>query len=214
MKLKVYTADGSSSQEKEFEHIPVMEGERGRAALRQFIIAHQANKRQGNACTKTRAEVSGSGKKPWRQKGTGRARAGSRRSPIFSGGGVAFGPKPRDYSQKVNRKIKLLAFQRAIFERAQKEEIVVIEKWEISEPKTRLINTVLNKVVPEGKILIVDDVLSNDMALAARNLKRVSASDATSLSAWDLVCYTKIIMSEKGINTVLVRAKGALAKDD
>lgn len=213
MKLKVYTADGSSSEEKEFEHIPVMEGEQGRAALRQFLIAYQANRRQGSACTKTRSEVSGTGKKPWRQKGTGRARAGSRRSPLFTGGGVAFGPKPRDFAQKVNQKVKQLAFRRAIFERAQKSEIVVIDKWEINEPKTRLIDAIINKVEPKGKILIVDDTLSSDVALASRNLKRVSTAEATSLNAWDLVCYAKIIMSEKGINTVLVRAKGA-HKDD
>ena len=213
MKLTVYTADGSSSEEREFEHIPSMEGDQGCAALRQVLIAHQANRRQGNACTKTRAEVSGTGKKPWRQKGTGRARAGSRRSPIFTGGGVVFGPKPRDYSQKVNRKVNHLAFRRAIFERAQKAEIVVIEKWEVSEPKTRLINAVLEKVEPKGKILIVDDALSSDVALALRNLKRVSTAEATSLNALDLVRHAKIIISEKGMNTVLVRAKGAQKND-
>jgi len=100
MKLKVFKADGSSSTEKDFPHFPEFEGDRGIATLRQVVIAQQANKRQGNASTKTRAEVAGSGKKLFRQKGSGTARQGSRRVPHQRHGGVAHGPKPRDYSQK------------------------------------------------------------------------------------------------------------------
>ncbi|NBB79465.1 MAG: 50S ribosomal protein L4, partial [Verrucomicrobia bacterium] len=106
MKLKVYTADGTASEEKDFAQFPVFEGDKGVAALRQVILAHQANARQGNASTKTRAEVRGSGKKLFRQKGSGTARQGSRRVPHQRHGGVAHGPRPRDFSQKINRKMK------------------------------------------------------------------------------------------------------------
>ena len=116
MKLKVFKADGSSSTEKDFPHFPEFEGDRGIATLRQVVIAQQANKRQGNASTKTRAEVAGSGKKLFRQKGSGTARQGSRRVPHQRHGGVAHGPKPRDYSQKTNRKMRQLAMQRALFD--------------------------------------------------------------------------------------------------
>ena len=208
MKVTVYSTDGKKSRKKEFKNLPVLEGDRGRAALRQYLLAYQANQRQGNASTKTRDEVSGTGKKPWRQKGTGRARAGSRRSPIFTGGGVAFGPQPRDFSQKVNRKMKLLAFQRALFERAQEGDLAAIESWEISEPKTRLIHTLLQPIAPIGAILLVDDAFDKKIALATRNLQRIDLSDAASLNPWHLARYAKVIFSEKSLNTVLIRAQG------
>ena len=145
MKLKVYTADGTESEEKEFAAFPQFEGDKGVAALRQVVIAHQANKRQGTASTKTRAEVRGSGKKLFRQKGSGTARQGSRRVPHQRHGGVAHGPKPRDFSQKINRKMKQLAFQRALFERANEGRISVIEAIQSEAPKTKHFNQVLHR---------------------------------------------------------------------
>ena len=113
MKLTVYSPDGQSHKEQNFEGFPTFDDEKkGVLAVRQTVLAIQANRRQGNASTKTVAEVRGSGSKPFRQKGTGRARAGNWRSPIRRGGGVVFGPKPRDFSQKINRKTKLLAMHR------------------------------------------------------------------------------------------------------
>jgi len=209
MKLKVYSVDGTSSEEKEFAQFPVFEGDKGLAALRQVVIAHQANKRQGNASTKTRAEVSGSGKKLFRQKGSGTARQGERRVPHQRHGGIAHGPKPRDYSQKINRKMKALAFQRALFNRATEGGISVIEALEVKEPKTQLFNKVLNAVLPErGKVLIIDDAFENNAALAARNIKGVSLAEAGNLSALDIVRYRNILVSSKGIETVLARANG------
>lgn len=209
MKLKVYSADGSKSEEKEFAQFPVFEGDKGVAALRQVVIAHQANKRQGNASTKTRAEVSGSGKKLFRQKGSGTARQGERRVPHQRHGGIAHGPKPRDYSQKINRKMKTLAFQRALFNRATEGGISVIEALEVKEPKTQLFNKVLNAVLPErGKVLIIDDAFENNAALAARNIEGVSLAEAGNLSALDVVRYRHILVSSKGIETVIARANG------
>lgn len=209
MKLKVYSADGSSSEEKEFAQFPVFEGDKGVAALRQVVIAHQANKRQGNASTKTRAEVSGTGKKLFRQKGSGTARQGERRVPHQRHGGIAHGPKPRDYSQKINRKMKSLAFQRALFNRATEGGISVIEALEVKEPKTKLFNKVLNAVLPErGKVLIIDDAFESNAALAARNIDGVSLAEAGNLSTLDVVRYRHILVSSKGIETVLARANG------
>lgn len=210
MKLKVYTADGTSSEEKEFAAFPQFDDDKGVAALRQVVIAHQANKRQGNASTKTRAEVSGSGKKLFRQKGSGTARQGSRRVPHQRHGGVAHGPKPRDYSQKINRKMKQLAFQRALFERANEGRISVIEAIQSEAPKTKIFNQVLTAVLPKrGKVLIIDDSFEDNAALAARNIQGVVLTEADSLSTLDVVRYPHILVSAKGIETILARANGA-----
>jgi len=209
MKLKVFSADGSKSEEKDFPQFPELEGDKGVAALRQVVLAQQANKRQGNASTKTRAEVSGSGKKLFRQKGTGSARQGERRVPHQRHGGVAHGPKPRDYSQKINRKMKTLAMQRALFERASSGGISVIEAIQVKEPKTKLFHKVLSAVLPErGKVLIVDDAFENSAALAARNIEGVTLSEAGNLSVLDLVRYRRILVSSKGIETILARVNG------
>ncbi|MGJ8649346.1 MAG: 50S ribosomal protein L4 [Opitutaceae bacterium] len=209
MKLKVYSTDGTSSEEKEFAQFPTLEGDKGVAALRQVVIAHQANLRQGTASTKTRAEVRGSGKKLFRQKGSGTARQGSRRVPHQRHGGIAHGPKPRDFSQKINRKMKALAFQRALFERAAGGGLSVIEAFEVKEPKTKLFNKVLTAVLPtRGKVLIVDDAFENNAALAARNVEGVSLTAAGDLSALDVVRYRHILVSAKGIETIIARANG------
>jgi large subunit ribosomal protein L4 len=210
MKLKVYTADGSSSEEKEFAAFPQFEDDKGVAALRQVVIAHQANLRQGNASTKTRAEVRGSGKKLFRQKGSGTARQGSRRVPHQRHGGIAHGPKPRDFSQKINRKMKQLAFQRALFERANEGRLAVIETIQSEAPKTKVFNQVLTSVLPErGKVLLIDDTFENNAALAARNIEGVVLTEAGDLSTLDVVRYPHILVSAKGIETILARANGA-----
>ena len=207
MKLKVYTADGSGSEEKEFD-IPFSQGVGGVSALKQVLLAHQANQRQGNASTKTRSEVSGTGRKPYRQKGTGSARHGSRRSPIFKGGGSAFGPKPRSYRQKVNRKVRRLAFQRALFDRASSGEMDVIERLEVSEPKTRLFSAVIEQIAPKGSVLVVDEKFDDSVLLASRNIGRVSVREASTVNAFLLSLHDRVLVSEKGIANLLKRAGG------
>jgi len=208
MKLKVYKSDGSSAAERDFDRFPVLEGDKGRMALRQYILAVQANLRQGSANTKTRSEVRGSSAKPFRQKGTGRARQGNKRSPLMRGGAVIFGPRPRDYSQKINKRIRRLALSRALFECAGEARLDVIERWEVAEPKTRLMNQVLAGIAPTGKILVVDDQFSDEAVLALRNIERVYAAPADSLNAYDLVRFDRIVVSEKGLDTVLARVNG------
>src|ERR1035437_7173711 len=156
MKLTVFSSDGKTSSEKEFAGLPTFEGDKGLQAVKEVIVAINANNRQGTHSTKTRGEVRGGGKKPWRQKGTGRARAGSIRPPLWGGGGVVFGPKPRDYSKKINGKVKQLAFSRALFDRAVAGQIAVIEAFAAPAAKTKVMNQVVTRIAPKGRVLLVD----------------------------------------------------------
>ena len=205
MELEVYSSDGSSSNKKEFNSIPTFEGNKGERALKDCIVAYEANLRQGNASSKTRAEVSGTGKKPWRQKGTGMARAGSKRSPIFCGGGVAHGPRPRDYTQKLNKKVRRLGLKRAIFDTATEGNLALIEAFNVSAPKTKLFNEVIIKINNKGKTLIVDEFFKDDVLLAARNIPSVYLIDVNSLNAWDLVRHNKVVMSESAFEKLIQR---------
>ena len=207
MKLTVYSSDGTTSTEQDFG-VPVFEGDKGLQAVKEVIVAINANRRQGTHSTKTRGEVRGGGKKPWRQKGTGRARAGSIRSPLWSGGGVVFGPKPRDYSKKVNEKVKHLAFSRQLFDRASAGEIAVIEKWEFAQPKTKLANQLVKRLAPNGKILLVDAPFAPETQRAIRNIERVTFQEAASLNTVDLAQYKKIIVSSKALEAILARVNG------
>lgn len=208
MKLKVFTPDGTSSREEDFAGLPTFEGDKGLQAVKEVIVAINANNRLGTHSTKTRGEVRGGGKKPWRQKGTGRARAGSIRSPLWVGGGVVFGPKPRDYSKKINAKVKALAFSRALFDRASAGEIDVIERFDVPSKKTKEINQIIGRIAPEGKVLVVDDAFSVDAARAARNLERVSTQEAAKLNTLDLAQYRKIIVSTKALEKIISRVSG------
>jgi len=208
MKLTVFSSDGTTSSEKDFANIPTFEGDKGLQAVKEVIVAINANNRQGTHSTKTRGEVRGGGKKPWRQKGTGRARAGSIRSPLWSGGGVVFGPKPRDYSKKINGKVKDLAFSRALFDRAIAGEIAVIEAFVAAPAKTKSVDVILGRICAKGKLLLVDAPFAIETARAARNLERVSLQDASKLNTLDLAQYKKIIVSTKALETILARVKG------
>jgi large subunit ribosomal protein L4 len=209
MKLKVHTFDGSQFVEKDFDGIETFEGDTGTQALKDVVVAYRANARQGTRSTKTRGEVSGGGKKPWRQKGTGRARAGSSRSPLWSGGGVVFGPRPRDFSKKINKKVKNLALRRAFFDRAVAGEIEIIERFEAQAAKTKVINQVIGRIAPAGKVLIVDAPFSTDLRRASQNLERVTMQEAAKLNALDLCQYRTLILSEKALESVIARMKGA-----
>ena len=204
MKFVLFNSDGSASGEKEVESFPLFEGDKGVDALRQTIIAIHANQRQGNASTKLRSEVSGSGKKIHRQKGLGVGRAGDKRAIQRRGGGVIFGPRPRSYNQKLNKKIKRLALGRALFEQANSSRICLISEWTISEPKTKLFSALLRTIAPESKkILIVSENFSTETSLAARNLSNAKMSTADNLAALDIVQADKIIFSEAGMDSIM-----------
>ena len=207
MKLKIFTSDATTSSEQEF-NLPVFEGSRGLQAVKEVVVAHKANARLGTHATKRRGEVRGGGKKPWNQKGTGRARAGSIRSPLWVGGGVVFGPQPRDYSKKINGKVKALAFSRALFDRAAAGDVSVIEAFAPKETKTKVMIQVIDRIAPTGHVLIVDDPFTTQATRAARNLERVTLQEASKLNTLDLCTFTKIVMSTKAIEKIIARAAG------
>jgi large subunit ribosomal protein L4 len=208
MKLTVFSSDGMTSSEQDFADLPTFEGDKGLQALKEVIVAINANNRQGTHSTKTRGEVRGGGRKPWRQKGTGRARAGSIRSPLWGGGGVVFGPKPRDYSKKINAKVKQLAFSRALFDRATAGEIAVIEAFDTKVTKTKAINELVGRIAPKGRVLLVDAPFAAETFRASRNLERVSLQDASKLNPLDLAQYAKIIVSSKALDAIIARVNG------
>ena len=206
MHLKTYNSDGSANGLVEFDRGPILEGDKGIHALKEAIVAIRANNRQGTASSKTRAQVSGSGKKPFRQKGTGRARQGSHRSPIQVGGGVAMGPKPRNFGKKVNKKVKALAFKRALSDRAGDGSLLVIDEFTVPEAKTRLMVNILKQIVPErGSILMVDLKFEEPVILASRNLAGVDLAEAPNLNLLQLSLYDTILISKAGLETVLNR---------
>jgi large subunit ribosomal protein L4 len=207
MKLKVYSPTGENASDKDFS-IREFEGDKGLQALKQVVLAHMANKRQGTRSTKTQTTISGTGKKPFRQKGTGMGRQGARNRVHHYHGAVAHGPQPRDYSQKINKRMRTLAIQRALFDRCTEGEVDVIERFEQEEVKTKVMNGIIGKIAPNGKVLIVDDSWSSTVLLSTRNIARVYVTEAAELNALDLSRYDRIIVSEKGIEKLLQRLNG------
>ncbi len=165
------------------------------------------NARQGNACTKTRAEVRGGGRKPWKQKGTGRARAGSLRSPLFAGGGVSFGPKPRSYAFDMPQKARQLALRSALSARIE-QTIIVKDFSEIKEAKTKLMVKALEALKAQGKILVIADLKAaenSNLELAARNIPTVKLLLPTNLNVKDLLEADTLIITESAINEITER---------
>src|SRR3989440_4653299 len=149
MKLSVKDHNGKDQGELEVK-FPLVEGGRGTQAVHDVIVAYQANQRMGTACTKNVGEVAGTNKKPWRQKGTGRARAGSFQSPLWRGGGVVFGPRPRDFGKKVGRKTKQLALRKALTERLSAGDVLIVEELKIESPKTKTFAELLSRFELHG----------------------------------------------------------------
>lgn len=206
MKLKYYKKDGSFLEERDF-NIPVFDGDRAQKAVKYVIEALQANMRQGNASTKTRSDVSGGGRKPYRQKGTGNARRGSNRSPLMPGGGIVFGPHPRDYSKKVNKKVKKLALARSVFDCANELLISVIEGLEFESCKSRVLNQFLKEIFPNGSILMIDSQFSDEVILSSRNVKRAFIIDSASVNTLDFKSYDHFLVTENGFDELLKRLK-------
>lgn len=159
------------------------------------------NARQGTASAKTRSYVSGGGKKPWKQKGTGRARAGSNRSPLWRGGGVIFGPEPRDYDIKINKKEKKKAFNDALLQRIQDNGLVVVDSLEFDEPKTKDAVAVLEKLGVSKALIILDNDMKNAY-LSMRNIDGVEIRNISSLNTYDLLKFRKIIIPKSIIEKV------------
>ncbi|MBR6301531.1 50S ribosomal protein L4 [bacterium] len=165
------------------------------------------NARQGSACTKTRAEVAGGGRKPWKQKGTGRARAGSLRSPLFAGGGVIFGPKPRSFAFNMPQKARQLALRSALSARAS--QLVLVKDFStIAEPKTKLMVSALKSLKVSGKVLIIADIKAEEnknLALSARNIPSVKLLLPTNLNVKDLLEADYVVMTEAAVKEITER---------
>lgn len=168
-------------------------------ALYDVVNAQRAAMRQGTHDTKTRAEVSGGGKKPWKQKGTGRARQGSTRSPQWRHGGIAFGPTPRSYDVKVNRKVAQLAMRSALSAHQAKGSLVLVDNLAVAQAKTKEFAALLSKLNITEKVLIVDTVFADDVFLAARNLPNVMLVQASHASVYDLLNCKQLLLTQNAV---------------
>ena len=165
------------------------------AVLHQVVTAQLAARRSGSANTKTRAEVRGGGAKPYRQKGTGRARQGSIRAPQFTGGGIVHGPKPRSYRKKINKKMNRLALCSALSDRAQSERVVVVDQWQFAAPKTKDAVSVLENLELGGKIIMVVAPTDDTAIRSFRNLPSVQLVQAAELNAYDVLCSDWLVFT-------------------
>ena len=167
-------------------------------AMHMAVVQYLANKRQGTQSAKTRAEVSGGGRKPWRQKGTGRARQGSIRSPQWTGGGVVFAPKPRDYSFKLNKKLKRIALKSALTTKAVENKIIVLDELTLTEVKTKEMVKILSNLNAE-KALIVMDGSNKNVMLSARNIPEVKTAAVNTINVYDLLKYNTLVMTKEAV---------------
>jgi large subunit ribosomal protein L4 len=198
---RYFSASGEPGDARELPE-DLFDGVVNEAVLHQVVKAYLANQRQGTASTKTRSEVSGGGRKIWRQKGTGRARQGSIRAPHWRGGGIAFGPRPRDYNQDIPRKVKALARRSAFNARALREEIAIVERFDVEAPRTKVIIDLLRKIgSTDKKVLILTSGINTNVFLSARNLQRVSVLPFHEVSAYDLMRANEVVIEADALTT-------------
>ncbi|MBA4495889.1 50S ribosomal protein L4 [Paenactinomyces guangxiensis] len=172
------------------------------AVLHDAIVMQQASLRRGTAAVKNRAAVRGGGRKPWRQKGTGRARHGSIRSPLWVGGGVVFGPTPRSYAYKLPKKVRRLAIKSALSSKVNDNELVVLDELKLEQPKTREMVNVLKNLGADKKALVVTDNLEENALLSVRNIPGVKLIHADGLNVLDVVYHDKLILTRGAVNRV------------
>ena len=208
MKLKVKDIKGKDHGDLEVK-FPMVEDGKGTQAVHDAVVGFQAAQRMGTACTKTMGEVAGTGKKPWRQKGTGRARAGSFASPLWRGGGVVFGPKPRDFTKKVSRKTRQLALRKALSERLKAGDVLVVDDLKLDSPKTKEVASLLTALDMKGTALIVATGVDRNLALASRNLPNVAITTSETLNTYEVLRPDKLLFTRSAFEKVEAR----LAKD-
>lgn len=198
---RFYKADGSPGSEVSLP-ASLFDGVVNENALHQVIKAYQANQRQGTASAKSRGEVAGGSRKPWRQKGTGRARQGTIRAVQWAGGGVAFPPKPHSWNQKVPRKLKALARRSALNDRAEAGRVVVIESLDPDSPKTRWLTGLLSTIGTEGKVLVLTDGVKSNVHLSGRNLPDVHVLPFGSESPYDVIWSGTVVIEKQALDSV------------
>ena len=200
MSAKVLTAEAAKEAK-----IELIENARGTQALHDVVVAMRAARRSGTASTKTKATVNLSGAKPWRQKGTGRARAGYKSSPVWRGGGVVFGPHPRDYSKKTSKTLRRLAFQKALSERIKAGDVLTVDKFAVSEVKTKAFVTMLKKQTAARKVLVLSDSFDENTYKSARNVKPVLLATAANVNAEQLLAFDKILITPSALEQLAER---------
>ena len=211
-KLPLKSAAGDSKGEYELSD-ELLIFNKGLQVLHDAVVAYNANQRAGTASTLTKGEVSGSKAKPWRQKGTGRARVGTRRTPIWKGGGVTFGPKPRDYRRKLPKKASRLAFRRAFSEKVAAGQVTVIENFSMTEIKTKQFNETIKKFdISTKKTLLVIDQSDRYIALSARNIPSVEVTIAKDLNTYQLLQYSSIIITQPAMIDLENRLKSTVRR--
>ena len=198
LKVDVYDVNGKKVKDINLNE-KVFGIEPNENVVHSSIKNYLANQRQGTQSTKTRAEVSGGGRKPWRQKGTGRARQGSIRAPQWIKGGIALGPKPRSYSYKINKKEKVLAIKSVLSSKVIEKELLVVDKFGLKEIKTSEMAKCLNNLKVEGKALILLPSYDVNVQKSARNIKGIKSLTVDTINVYDLVKYTKLIVTEETV---------------
>lgn len=206
--MKLPVQDIKGQQQGDFEiKFELIENGRGTQAVHDTVVAYMANQRSGTACAKTVGEVAGTNRKPWRQKGTGRARAGSFRSPLWAGGGVVFGPRPRDFGKKVNAKTKQLSLRKALSERLKAGDVLVLADFKLASAKTKDFTAVLSKLAVKGSALVVVDEMDNNLRLASRNVPRVEVTGADFLHTYQVLKSDKLLMTKSALDKLEARLK-------
>jgi len=183
-------------------------GQYSTTVLHQAVVMYSANKRAGLASTKVRNEVSGGGKKPWRQKGTGRARTSSTRNPLWRGGGVIFGPHPKSFKYQLPKKVKRLALLHSLNSKLKDGNFSIIKEIILDEPKTKKVKTLFDKIKLEGSILLAVDKKDDNLVLASRNIRGFSLAIFSNLNAFDVLRHKNFVITEKGLALLTKRLKG------
>jgi large subunit ribosomal protein L4 len=203
MKISIKNISGQNQGELEVK-FPLVEDGKGTQAVHDTVVAYRAAQRSGTACTKTVGEVAGTNKKPWRQKGTGRARAGSFRSPLWAGGGVVFGPKPRDFSKKVSKKTRALALRKALSERLKAGDVIVVDDLKLDSAKTKAFTGLMKTFDLKGTTLVVAAADKN-LTLASRNIAKVALATSDSLNTYDVLRPDKLLFTKSAFEKVEAR---------
>ncbi|RKY41359.1 MAG: 50S ribosomal protein L4 [Candidatus Omnitrophota bacterium] len=207
MKLKVWSQEGKVVGEVELDK-KIFDGNINYSLIHQAVVTYLANQRRGLASVKTRGEVRGSGRKPWRQKGTGRARVGSIRSPLWRGGGVIFGPKVRDYSKKFPQRMKNMALKSALNAKLKSNQIMIAKDINIDEPKTKKAVEVLRNLKLNGeRVRIVKEKIDKNLKLALRNLEKVELEKADALTTYTVLDCKKLIITEESLKKIEERLR-------
>lgn len=206
MKLNVVNLSGKKTGTIEISD-SIFACEYNEALVHQVVVSQLANKRQGTMSALTRTEVRGGGCKPYRQKGTGRARQGSIVAPQFVGGGVVFAKKPRDFSQKINKTMKKAAFYSALSEKIRQNEVVVIDKFELAEVKTKLVANAVKALELNGRVMFVLEEYSADALKASNNIPNVGVCEARTLNVYDIVATKNLVITQDAIKKMEEAAK-------